>query len=97
MFDRVRNNIREKLEEDNDFITMEQSIGNMFPDVGVNVDNPYIEMLIQLEDIIIEKAYLEGFKDSLKDQIEKQVKSSVTNWITINQVNEILGKKSQLQ
>lgn len=92
ILERKRNEIAEKFVDDEDFISLEDSLTSMVNNNDDNVSDEFINLLTEIEDIVIEKAYLEGFKDGIADQVEKNTKSNVLSWLKMSQVNEILDR-----
>ena len=92
MLERKRNEIAEKLADDDDFISLKDGLTSIINNNDGNVDDKFIDLLVEIEDIVIEKAYLEGFKDGLTDQVEKKTKSNVSSWLKMEQLSGILDR-----
>lgn len=90
MLNKVRKSIMNKLLADDVFINKEDDLVSILSGENSNVDDELINLLTELIEIVIEKAYLEGYKDGTAEQVEKQVKGSVLEWLEMEQLDEIL-------
>lgn len=79
------NIIRQLLQDEEEFMDNEREIINLLPE-----DDSILNLLLEVEDMIAEVAYLEGYKQGLADQIEKRTKESVKDWLILDQLIDIM-------
>ena len=89
MLEKTEHRIRELLTSDKNFKELEEKIVQELPEKLEGTEDKNINLLLELQNIIIEKAYLEGFKDGLTEKVEKQTKENIKNWASIDDLHKL--------
>jgi flagellar biosynthesis/type III secretory pathway protein FliH len=92
MISRTENRIKDFLYHDNDFIQTEQIALEFIKEYVEDYEEPdFLDQLSKVYDMIMEQAYLEGYKDGLEKKTKENLMENISEHINIKQAYEIVA------
>ena len=92
MLESTERKINELLSYDEDYKELEKEVAELLPAklAADGIEDENINLLVELEKIIMSKAYLKGYADGLEDQVKNNVKENPSNYLSISSVDKLL-------
>jgi hypothetical protein len=89
---KTENRIKDFLYHDKDFIQTEQLALEFVKEYVDDIEEPdFLDQLSAVYDIIMEQAYLEGYKDGLEKKTKQDLMENISEHINIEQAHEIVA------